>query len=76
MRALVKEKRPWLRRSSIYLSYGKGLRSARKDVDVGRQEDKSCVGMEKAGNEGCIVDMETRRQDYNQVRGEAKRAKK
>ena len=28
----------------------------------------------KAGNEGCSVDMETRRQDYNQARCEAKRA--
>ena len=31
---------PWYRRSSIYSSYGKGLGSARKDVDVGRQEGK------------------------------------
>ena len=28
----------------------------------------------KAGSEGCSVDMEARRQDYNQARGEAKRA--
>ena len=27
-----------------------------------------------AGNEGCSVDMETRRQDYNQAKGDAKRA--
>ena len=47
---------------------------------MGRQEGKSCVG----GNTGgvgerlemrvCSVDMEARRQDYNQARSEAKRA--
>ena len=30
-----------------------------------------CGRGRKAGNEGCSVDMETRRQDYNQARGEA-----
>ena len=37
--------RPWLRRSSVYSSYRKDLRSARKDVDVGRQEGENCVGV-------------------------------
>ena len=41
---------------------------------MGRQEGKSCGHGRKAGNEGCIVDMEARRQDYNQARSEAKRA--
>ena len=35
---------------------------------------KLCGRGRKAGNEGCRVDMEARRQDYNQARGEAKRA--
>ena len=33
-----------------------------------------CGRGRKAGSEGCSVDMEARRQDYNQARGEAKRA--
>ena len=33
-----------------------------------------CGHGRKAGNEGCSVDMETRRQDYKQARGGAKRA--
>ena len=68
--ALVKEKQ-------LYSSYGKGLRSARKDVDVGRQEGKSCMGVgERLRIRGVAwtMDMETRRQDYNQARDEAKRA--
>ena len=33
-----------------------------------------CEWGRKAGSEGCSVDMEARRQDHNQARGEAKRA--
>ena len=35
---------------------------------------KLCGRGKKAGIEACSMDMETRRQDYNQARGEAKRA--
>ena len=33
-----------------------------------------CGHGRKAGNEGCSMDMETRRQDYNLAKGAAKRA--
>ena len=32
-------------RSSVYSSYGKGLRSARMDADVEKQESESCAGV-------------------------------
>ena len=35
---------------------------------------KLCGHGRTAGNEGCSEDMETRRQDYNQAKGDAKRA--
>ena len=35
---------------------------------------KLCEHGRKAGNKGCNKDMETRRQDYNQAKGAAKRA--
>ena len=31
--------------ASVYSKYGKDLRSARKDVDVGKQEGKNCTGV-------------------------------
>ena len=31
--------------ASVYSSYGKDLRSARKDADVGKQKGESCAGV-------------------------------
>ena len=56
--------------ASVYLSYGKDLRSARKDADVGEHGQKLCGRERKAKNEGCSEDMETiRRQPYNLATG-------
>ena len=53
----------------------KGPKKCKKGCRCGKSGGRKLCGRgRKAGNEGCSVDMETRRQDYNQARGVAKRA--
>ena len=66
--ALVKEKQRLFK-------LWKGPKKCKKGCRCGKTGgQKLCGRGRKAGSEGCSVDMEARRQDYNQVRGEAKRA--
>ena len=49
----------------------KGPKKCKKGCRCGRTGgQKLCGRGRKAGSEGCSVDMEARRQDYNQARGE------
>ena len=68
MAALVKEKQSFFK---LWRGPKKCKKGCRCEKTGGR---KLCGRSRKAGMEGCSVDMETRRQDFNQARGEAKRA--
>ena len=64
---MVKEKQ-------CFFKLRKGPKKYKKGSRCGKAGGQKLCGRErKAGNEGCSMDMETRRQDYNQARGEAKR---
>ena len=66
--ALVKEKQRLFK-------LWKGPKKCKKGCRCGKPGGRKLCGRgRKAGNEGCSVDMETRRQDYNKAKDEAKKA--
>ena len=65
--ALVKEKQ---RLFKLWKGPDKCKKGCRCRTTGGR---KLCGRGRKSGNEGCSEDMEPKRQDYNQAKGDAKR---